>query len=53
MTLIINAPQVRERFEKAGYIADTKPVDIQVVSDKKNVAMDVSAGWSVQKLQVL
>ena len=55
MTLMINASQVTEQFEKAGYIADTKPVNIQVVSDiKKNVTMDhVSAGWSVQKLQVL
>ena len=43
--------QVKEHFEKTGYISDDKPVDIQVLSDEENVTttvQDVTAGWNVE-----
>ena len=43
--------QVKEHFEKTGYTSDDKPVDIQVISDEKNVTttvQDITAGWSVE-----
>ena len=44
---------MKEHFENTGYISDDKPVDIQVISDEKNVmtiVQDLTASWRVQKV---